>query len=164
MAIVISILFALNLIHHIEFKYVWLSCSILASISLLLYFVIPVTIILIADFRYSRIDKTESIPDNSWEKLSEQLTDYMSENKPVDMLENNNMQIFMNNFGKGVRIRVFNKKDNKMFELAPRSKQKQDLELIYTVWGIIQMYFNKNMTYKGLKVWCKTQALNMKIS
>ena len=96
-----------------------------------------------------------TIPFKFWEQYCDDLAAYMMTNEYAKTLENSNIQVYMNNFGMGLRIRILNKKNNKMLELSPYTLGKSGLELLSTVWGIIQMNFNDKITYRGLYAWCR---------
>ena len=95
----------------------------------------------------------ETIPEKSMWSYAQDINRYMHNHKSKDFLENQNCKAMINNFDQGFVIRVQNKKNlNEAFEIYSIIPVGKD-QLIATLWSIMQVYFNPNITYSGLLFW-----------
>ncbi len=84
------------------------------------------------------------------ENYGESLSKYMQNSEFADFLENDNLKLYFNNIASIYNIRLVNKKNNKSCEIQHEYCSKSKL---ISLWGLIQMNFNQDLTYSGLRFW-----------
>ena len=90
----------------------------------------------------------KTIPFKSMIEYEQLLTDYFKNNKFIELMENKNIKMYFNTENV---IRILNKNSHALYEL--KTKTKENKEVMITIWGIIQMFFNDYTTFNGIKLW-----------
>ena len=96
--------------------------------------------------------KNNKIPYRSLQDYNKALTLYMKNNSFVDFLENTNIKMYLHDFGNGMELRIADKSTNQMYCIVQNNDYKKE-EILVTIWGIMQMYFNENITINDIIFW-----------